>query len=193
MRRTPNPLLKLRNHDRRHFWRGLLFAWLGLGLTLCGRAALQEKERAELEQLKRLLPACEAFDRWLEKYGYLPPDYDALPAQPYPQDLLTMVRDGKERPVTAQDWPERRKEIQALTEDWLVGHAPPAPGNVRAVIEEKKKEEGKEVWTVRLEFGPGHAARLHCWLWVPENLAQKPAPVYLVDNQNYTSFALEQF
>ena len=142
MRRTPNPLLKLRNHDRRHFWRGLLFAWLGLGLTLCGRAALQEKERAELEQLKRLLPACEAFDRWLEKYGYLPPDYDVLPAQPYPQELLTMVRDGKEQPVTAQDWPERRKEIQALTEDWLVGHAPPAPGNVRAVIEEKKKEEG---------------------------------------------------
>jgi dienelactone hydrolase len=165
---------------------------MGSCLALSGRAGSPDKQRAELEQLKRLLPPSAAFDRWLDKYGYLPPDFDALPALPDPPDLLTIMRDGKARPVTAQEWPERRQEIQALSEEWLMGHAPPAPGNTRAVIEEKRKETGKEVWTVRLEFGPDHAARLHCWLWIPDNL-QKPAPVFLVDHDNYTRFALEEF
>ena len=172
--------------------RHVLFAWVVLSITLTSYVSAQDKERRELAQLKQLLPACEGFDRWLEKFGYLPPDFDALPNVPNPQDLLSMVRDGKAQRVTRDQWPERRREIRALAEEWLMGHAPPAPGNVRAVIEEKKQEAGKEVWTVRLEFGPDHAAKLHCWLWIPANL-QKPAPVFLVDNQRYTSFALDAF
>ncbi len=67
-------------------------------------------------------------------------------------------------------------------EDWLLGQAPPAPGNVRAVIEEKKQEEGHETWTVRLEFGPGHAAHLHCSLWIPPHPQMKRLPVFLSDS-----------
>ncbi len=172
--------------------RHALLAWIGLSLILTTYVGAQEKQKQELAQLKQLLPPSPAFDQWLEKFGYLPPDFEALPSVPYPQDLLSLVRDGKAQRVTAAQWPQRRQELRALAEDWLMGHAPPAPGNVRAVIEDKKKEDGKEVWTVRLEFGPDHAAKLHCWLWIPSNL-QKPAPVFLVDNQRYTSFALEAF
>jgi hypothetical protein len=192
MARTQNEFSVLRPGLQREFLGALFIVWMCLSLALRVGADTKEHQRAELAQLKRLLPASAAFDRWLDKYGFLPPDFDALPTLPYPQDLLSMVRDGKARTVTAQEWPERRQQILALTEDWLMGHAPPAPGNVRAVIEEKKKQEGKEVWTVRLEFGPGQAAKLHCWLWIPDNL-QKPAPVYLVDHAASTSFALEEF
>ncbi|HTL17278.1 MAG TPA: dienelactone hydrolase family protein, partial [Patescibacteria group bacterium] len=84
-------------------------------------------------------------------------------------------------------------ELSDRVEEYLLGHAPPAPGNVRGVIEEKTQQEGHEVWTVRLEFGPDHGAQLHCWLWVPAKLQRKPAPVYLVDNTNYAAFARDAF
>ncbi len=160
----------------------LFGAWLGFSLALCARADAQDKQRAELQQLKQLLPPSPAFDRWLDKFGCLPPDFDALPSVPYPQDIMTLVRNGKAERVTAQTWPERRKELLALSEEWLLGHAPPPPGNVRAVIEQKHKGETFETWRVRLEFGPDHAAQLHCWLWIPDTLAHKPAPVFMSDN-----------
>ena len=159
---------------------------------LC-RAAAGDKQHDELEQLRQVLPACRAFDQWLEASGCLPPDFEALPAVPYPQDLLAVTEQGQSRRLSASEWPARRKQLAALVEEWLLGHAPPAPGNVRAVIEEKKEEAGHETWTVRLEFGPEHAAKLHCWLWLPPHFQGKPTPVFLVDNTNYTQFAREAF
>lgn len=158
---------------------------------LCGAAATKPVE--ELQQLRQVLPSSGAFDQWLETFGYLPPDFDSLPAVPYPQDLLSLTENGKTRRITAAEWPARRKQLAGLVEEYLLGHAPPAPGNVRAVVEETKQEEGHEVWTVRLEFGPEHRAKLHCWLWRPPNFQKKPTPVFLVDNTNYTQFARAAF
>ena len=166
---------------------------LGLLLPALAVGASRDKQLAELEQLRHVLPPSPAFDQWLDTFGYLPPDFDALPSQPYPQNLLVTTRDGHQHDVTAAEWPERRKQLSDLVEDYLLGHAPPPPANVRAVIEEKKTEDGHETWNVRLEFGPDHAAKLHCWLWIPPNLKTRPAPVFLVDNFNYTIFARDAF
>jgi dienelactone hydrolase len=156
-------------------------------------AETQERQVEELKQLRSVLPQNKAFDDWLQKFGYWPPDFDALPSVPEPQNLVTVLRDDQPYTVTAAEWPERRKQLAALVEEWLLGHAPPPPGNVRAVIETKSQESGHETWTVRLEFGPEYAAHLHCWLWLPPNLLKKPAPVFLVDNTNYTQFARAAF
>ena len=157
------------------------------------QAASQDQQLARLRQLQSVLPPNPVFDQWLEKFGYLPPDFDSLPSVPYPQDLLTVVREGKPHHITATEWPGQRKELAGLVEEYLLGHAPPPPGNVRGIVEDKKQEDGHETWTVRLEFGPDHAAKLHCWLWLPSKLERRPAPVFLVDNFNYTQFAREAF
>src|SRR5512143_3298615 len=83
-----------------------------LPVSVC--AASEDLQAAELKQLRSVLPPSPAFDRWLEKYGYLPPDFGSLPSTPYPQDLLTVVREGKPHTVTAAEWPERRKELAGL-------------------------------------------------------------------------------
>ncbi|MGE5611313.1 MAG: dienelactone hydrolase family protein [Bacillota bacterium] len=172
--------------------KGVVLASLVLSIAIASHSLAQERQQAELKTLKAMLPPSQAFDVWLEKTRYLPPDFDALPTIPYPQDLLTVMREGQSVRITAEEWPARRKELRALAEEWLVGHAPPPPGNVRAIIEQKKQETDREIWTVRLEFGPGYAAKLHCWLWIPKNL-RKPAPVFLVDNLSYTRFAMDAF
>jgi len=164
---------------------------LALILIGLGRVAAGDKQRDELEQLRQALPACGAFEQWLVDFGYLPPDFDALPAFPYPQDLLEVPQLGRSRRLTAAEWPDQRRRLADRVEDYLLGHAPPAPGNTRAVVEEKKREAGRETWTIRLEFGPEHAAKLHCWLWLPLHFQRQPTPVFLVDNTNYTEFARE--
>src|SRR5271157_3877506 len=125
--------------------------------------ATQDKQLEELQQLRQVLPPCRDFDQWLETSGSLPPDFNILPAIPYPPDLLSVTENGQSRHLTASEWLARRKQLANLVEEYLLGHAPPPPGNLRAIIEEKKQEEGHETWTVRLEFGPEHAAKLHCW------------------------------
>jgi len=170
-----------------------LFAVIVLLLTGLIHAASQDKQLEELQQLRQVLPPCGAFDQWLETYGSLPPDFDTLSAIPYPPDLLNVSEKGQPRNLTASEWPARRRELAELVEDYLRGHAPPAPGNVRAIIEQKQQEEGHETWTARLEFGPEHAAKLHCWLRLPRGFQKKPTPVFLVDNTNYTQFAREAF
>lgn len=172
-------------------WQIILLAVLALASVRATGAA--DQPQSVLEQLRQVLPPSPAFDQWLDKFGYQPPDFDSLPSSPYPQDLLTVTREGRLRQVTAAEWPQRREELAHLVEEFLLGHAPPAPGNVRAIIEEKKQEDGHETWVVRLEFGPDYAAKLHCWLWVPPTLRAKPAPVFLVDNLRYTQFAREAF
>jgi hypothetical protein len=156
-------------------------------------AATPDKQLEELQQLRQVLPPCRDFDQWLETFGSLPPDFATLPAIPYPLDLLSVTENGQLRHLTASEWPERRKQLANLVEEYLLGHAPPPPGNLRAIIEEKKEEEGHETWTVRLEFGPEHAAKPHCWLWLPHGFQKKSTPVFLVDNTNYTQFAREAF
>ncbi len=144
---------------------------------------------AELARIKRILPPLKFFDDWLAKTKRLPPDFGSLRAQPFLPDPLTTLRGGKESRVAAADWPARRKEIADLTERWLLGHAPPPPGNVRAAGIEKSTVDGREVWKVVLEFGPNHAAKLHCTLHLPPG--QKPAPVFLCDNAGYRSWAAD--
>ncbi len=88
----------------------------------------QDKRRAYLEQLRRVLPPSEPWEAWLAETGELPPDFDALPRCPeLPNPLLREVA-GRMQPVeTPADWRERRQELLALFQHWMLGRVPPPP------------------------------------------------------------------
>ena len=144
-----------------------------------------EKRRAELDRLLARLPESEHFTRWLKESGELPPDFDALPAIYRLQDPLLWDGGGK---VSRAGWPRRREQIARLTEQWLLGDAPPPPGNVAGEVLEKSLDGDHEVWKVQLRFGPGQAARLSVTLHAPRDLS-KPAPVFLCDSERYREWA----
>lgn len=168
----------------------LCFALTFSLLPLHQSAVAQNSQARELEYLRKELPAVDYFDKWLQKTGELAPDFSRLPFYPNSQPLLTIHRDGKPCQLTAEEWPTRRAELRRLVERYILGDAPPAPTNVRAVIEGKSSERTHEVWTVRLKFGPDHAAKLPCSLWIPHQRNISPLPVYLSDTTRTARFGL---
>ena len=67
--------------------------------------------QAILDQLLARLPADvknDAFNKYLQQSGELPPDFDLLPSQFFLPDPLTWTIGGKQVRVTREQWPERR-------------------------------------------------------------------------------------
>jgi poly(3-hydroxybutyrate) depolymerase len=168
----------------------LLSALLCSALWSCQNAGAQDQRARDLERLRKELPPVAYFDKWLNRTGEVLPDLDSLPFYPNAQPLLTVTQDKQQHRVTAEEWPARRAVLRELVERWILGKAPPAPDNVRVVIESKSSEPTHEVWTVRLEFGPDHAARLPCWLWVPHQPKVSRLPVYLSDAPRTARFGM---
>lgn len=168
----------------------LKFLLLSLPFCFGSLTGAEDRQVRELEYLKKELPPLPYFDAWQKKTGELPPDFANMPASAYPLPLVTVVRDGKPHALTADEWPDRRPFLRGLLEKWILGEAPPAPGNVRAIIESKTSEPTYEVWKVRLEFGPGHTAVLPCVLWVPHSPKVSPLPVYMSDAERTARFGL---
>ncbi len=161
-----------------------------LAAMLCSLARGNDVDsrQRDLEWLKSRLTPVERFDKWLEKTGELPPDFNSLPSVPWLQDPLVQVFDRKEQRVTAEQWPARRAQISDLVEDWLLGHAPQAPGNVEAEILDKTQTDGREVWKVVLSFGPEHAAKLNCMLYLPNDTTKKN-PFFMGESPRYMEWA----
>lgn len=164
-------------------------------LLLCASLAslpltAQDQRERDLDYLRKELPPLPYFDAWLKKTGELPPDFSKFPASAYPIPLLTTKREGRTHEIAINEWPAQRAEMRALLERWILGDAPPPPGNVRAIVESKTKESTYEVWNVRLEFGPDHKAVLPCVLWLPLAAKVKPLPVYMSDAPRTARFGL---
>lgn len=148
------------------------------------------KRRAELDQLQRRLPPLtltDAFNDFLKRDGELPPDFDLMPSQFFLPDPMSWMERGQAQHATPGNWPQRRQQLADLTERWLLGTAPPPPGNVVAEILEKSTVEGREIWNVRLSFGPNHAAHLGVKLYLPKS--RTPSGIFLCDTERYISWA----
>lgn len=132
-----------------------------------------------------------ALDTYLRKFPEGRVDFGRLTPQPRLPDALTTMRDG--RVVQLRDasaWPARRAEIAELVEDYLVGHAPAVPTNLRAEVVDKRfnEELGHEVWQVVLRFGPDERGKLRCRLFLPRSGEGRPAPVFLGDSDEYLAW-----
>ncbi len=171
----------------RHAILGLTVLWL-MSPGAFGQSSETDRRHAELDHLLKRLPESKPFHEYLKKSGDLPPDFDALPSHFPLHDPLAWTKDGKEARVTQAEWPERRKQLAALTETWLLGAAPPPPGNVEAEILEKTQSRGYEMWKVKLRFGPNQSARLGVQLYVPKDQG-KPSPIFVCDSERYLPWA----
>ena len=148
------------------------------------------KRKLILENLQRRLPPVakgDAFNDFLRREGELPPDFDLMPSQFFLPDPMTWIEQGQARRATLENWPQRRQQLAELTEQWLLGKAPPPPGNVTAEILNKATVDGHEVWNVQLTFGPNHAAKLGVKLYLPKN--KTPSGIFLCDSERYRSWA----
>lgn len=145
----------------------------------------REKRLKELDFMLRVLPRTRvprtgrinAVDRtwedWQKRTGELPPDFSAMPSQPFLPDPLARIR-------TREEWAKRRSEIRALVERWQSGRMPPAPDNLRAVVTGEEQHSGFAIRDVRLEFGPNHLGRLRLQLMIPSG--NGPLPAFLTNH-----------
>jgi pimeloyl-ACP methyl ester carboxylesterase len=96
-------------------------------------------------------------------------------------DPLLMYENGRARQVrTPADWEKQKKWLRSQVEQWMFGHMPPAPGNLRAVITKTEKEGDVTIRHVRLEFGPEHRGVLRVQLMIPPGPG--PFPVFMTNH-----------
>lgn len=122
----------------------------------------------------RLSATDKTFEDWQERTGELPPDFEAMPSNPFLPDPLEGVK-------STADWQARRKWIREQYEHWIIGKFPPAPDNLRGIVTSTRKEDGVEIRDVRLEFGPDRKGILHLQLVMP-GTGQGPFPVFLTNH-----------
>jgi hypothetical protein len=63
-------------------------------VTLPLYAADESSRRAQLDEMLRVFPKSAAWEQWLQKSGELPPDFEALPSEPFLPDPLKFFRVG---------------------------------------------------------------------------------------------------
>ncbi len=151
------------------------------GLLLVGSAKAAEpspQQRADREQLRRLLPKSDAWEKWLQTSGEMPPDFNQLPSIPFLPDPLRFSNGTAV--ATAHQWPARRLELLRLFFHYVFGTLPAAPGNTRAVDVKSREEGGATVQELVLEFGPKNQAKLHVELIIPRG--NGPFPVFITQD-----------
>lgn len=166
-------------------------------LTATGIASAQtgsiEKRKSDLDHfLKTFLPSRtpptgrinaqdKIWEDWVRRTGALPPDFDSMPSIAELPDPLLMHENGRTRHVrTRADWEIQKKWLRAQVEQWVFGHMPPAPGNLRTVVTKTETEGDVTIRHVRLEFGPGHKGTLRVQLMIPPG--KGPFPVFMTNH-----------
>lgn len=166
------------------FFPGTLLVASLLVFSTQANAQNNAKQKQLLADMLRLFPKSEPWQDWLKGTGFLPPDFDTLPATPFLPDPLRFAN-GKE--VKLEEWPRRRQELLTLFQQYIIGSFPPSPGNVRAAEIKSREEARALIDEVVLEFGPKHQAKLHMELIIPKG--QGPFPVF-VTQDNHRRWAL---
>jgi dienelactone hydrolase len=145
----------------------VVFILLYLILTGCSQKRTNEiSQKKNRETLEHLLVTFNSYiegeapeehpvwESWLRRTGELPPDFDQLPTNALPPDLLRFENGN---PVTdSMEWLERRQEIINSLKKYNFGNWPPHPEKTAIIYQDSIAEE-TEVYTklnVQLWFAP---------------------------------------
>ncbi len=105
------------------------------------------------------------------------PGVDQLPNRPEMPDALTL--DNGHKVKTVKQWDERREQMKRTLEYYLVGQAPPPPGNVKGTeVSSQILANGKVKYRlVHLTFGPNESLSLDIGIFAPAQGGPFPALV----------------
>jgi dienelactone hydrolase len=94
------------------------------------------------------------WESWLRKTKELPPDFDKLPTNAFPPDLLTL-NDGN-LVNSPEQWSERREEINEVLKKYMFGNWPPPPAKTAIKYQSTKAADNEEYYqqNVQLWFAP---------------------------------------
>jgi dienelactone hydrolase len=118
------------------------------------------------------------FTDWTKRTGELPPDFERMPSIPFLPNPLVLDEGGKNIPVkTAEQWKQKRKQMEADLRHYVLGSFPPAPTHIAHRILSERKEGEITLRMVELSFGPENKAKLTLELMIPPG--NGPFPVFL--------------
>ncbi|MEY2408158.1 MAG: hypothetical protein QOF48_828 [Verrucomicrobiota bacterium] len=135
------------------------------------------RQKEFLEELLRMLPRSEPWERWLKATGEMPPDFDKLPGNAALPDPLIFANGHK---ATWSEWPKRREELLGLFQHYVLGSWPVSPTNLTVGEIKERNEAGAPARELTLEFGPGWAAKLRVEIIIPD--ARPPLPVFITQD-----------
>jgi hypothetical protein len=107
----------------------------------------------------------------------LRPGVETLPTRKDLPDVLRL--ESGEKVTSAAQWPQRRAEILSALEYYAVGHAPPAPGNVKGRELKSQLVAGGnyKYRLIHLTFGPEEKLELNIGIFTPVTGGPFPAVI----------------
>jgi len=72
------------------------------------------------------------WEEWQRRTGELPPDFDAMPSEPWLPDALKGV-------ASPAAWPACREVLKRDVQHCMFGRYPPKPENLRAVVTNERR------------------------------------------------------
>ena len=145
-----------------------------------GQADVQKKQMDEL--LSVLGTKEKIWEERVQKLGRTPPDFGSFPTVAELPDPLVDIRAGQPARVqTPEEWSRQRERLKELFEYWALGHAPPAPDNLRAETLVEHRDDSGTLREVELRFGPDHRAKL--WLEIRIPAGPGPFPVFMTQHE----------
>lgn len=145
------------------------------------------------ENSRRISVQDSTWTDWLHRTGELPPDFSAMPSIPMLPEPLVRLKDGKPEAISTEAaWREQREWIKIQYQQWVSGHMPPPPGNIKAEILSDTVEQRTRIQLIRLRFGPGHRATMTLELMIPEGPAERPVFMTQWNHRDWAQLAVRR-
>ncbi|MEL6251879.1 MAG: alpha/beta fold hydrolase [Bacteroidota bacterium] len=163
---------------------------LGLSLLSLQLFGQEEKRRQFLEELKPFLEASTGswaskawvspldsnWQAWLDRTAELPPNFDIIPTQVLPHDLMKDLVSGDKIEGKTQ-WQRQRRVMAGVLKTWLSGNFPPKPESIEVKTLETKVEKGIKIERVKISWGNHEDLSIRASIYYPSG--KGPFPVFM--------------
>ncbi len=132
------------------------------------------------ENTRRVSISDSTWKDWLKRSGELPPDFAKMKSVPMLPEPLIDYKGDREIPITTPaQWEKKREWIKEQYQNWISGHFPPAPKNIKATVLSDTLTRGVWIQMIQLNFGPDQKAKMTFELMIPHPEMSLKRPVFM--------------